>query len=510
MKKETIGAACAGIVILIIIAGFIFFQGNSSNTSSSVSSEIPKFQGSLSTSGGYFDHDTEGNRIIIPEIVPAGEDYIAITSGFHELALRANGSIVCWGGNGLFDQCNTPNENDFIAIAGGNEHSLALRSNGTIVCWGKRCGNEPEGNDYSSISTTHNLNLALRSNGSVAAWGDNLFDQENVPSENDFVMIAAGDYNGLALRSNGTIVCWGAKEYCDVPPGNDYVIISSSRQTNLAIKSSGELIAWDPFIGWNHYVPPGNDYVAISNSVDGHHLALRSDGRIVCWGETGLGVCNISSSKNNIAISAGSGLSLAITNPHAKEILAAEWQKTKARVKPSPGNASQQPQPLRTPVYPVKYVINATLPETSEKIMTYTVMDSGPLNPFPLSRSYLENNPSTYIPYKEFVMKKPSAAIEEFKTHRLSVSQTYLGNQGPIENANQIVVTNISVAYRDYPTASGTRCIQPVYSFYGFVEKDGIISYFLHDYVPATENLVEFDFLKKEAVVSPAQTVSSK
>lgn len=150
-------------------------------------------------------------------------------------------------------------------------------------------------------------------------------------------------------------------EYCDVPPGNDYVAISASRDSNLAIISSGELIAWDPYIGWNHYVPPGNDFVAISSGGE-HNVALRAEGTVVCWPD--YETRNISAFDNSIAISAGSSQVLAITNPHAKEILAAEWQKTKARIKTQPGDEKDDTAgENRIPVYPVTYTIEARLPE---------------------------------------------------------------------------------------------------------------------------------------------------
>jgi alpha-tubulin suppressor-like RCC1 family protein len=497
MRKASIGLAIACVVIIIIIT-LLYFPGVLFGTSSFHPPTSPAVQGVLVGSGGHFSTGSDGIRRLSAERVPAGDDYIVISSGFHQLALHSNGSIECWGSNGLFNQCNVPTEEDIIAIAGGSEHSLGLRQNGSIVCWGKSCRDVPTGNDFASISTINKLNLALRSNGTIVAWGSNNSGQEFVPEGNDFIAISAGEYNGIALRSNGSIVCWGAKEYCDVPPGDGYVTISASRNTNLAIAENGELIAWDPFIGWNQYVPSGNNYVAISNSVDGHHLALQADGTIVCWGETGTGVCNISSSSDNIAIAAGSSQSLAITNPRAREILATEWQKTKARVISQSGNKDQLQHPVRTPVYPVKYVMNANLSPIPVTIKAYTVLGSDQLNPLPLSQFDVEKNRSKYTPFKEYTIKNISEAFEEFKTHRLSVSMTYLKNNGPVENADQIIVTNISMMYKEYPTGSGMRVVQPYYCFSGFVEKDGEQSVFLKDYVPATENLVEFDLMKME------------
>jgi alpha-tubulin suppressor-like RCC1 family protein len=341
MKKVIFGII-TGILALTVLFTGIFYIGNLPGISSTPSSSVPQnFQGSLAVSGGFFDRDSEGNRIVVPGTVPSGDDYIAITgNGIYWLALHANGSIVCWGED-RSGQCNISPENDFIAIAAGDDNSVALRSNGSIACWGKiATGNKtiscipPPGNDFVAISSVEHQNLALHLNGSLVQWGSNLFSEGEVPSGTDYVAIAAGQFCNLALRSNGTIVCWGSEECCDAPPKDEYVAVSANRWTeHLALTSKGEIVAWDNIIGWKRNVPSGNDFIAVSAGRE-HNLALRSNGTIACWGPTGgHGECNISTVPDVIAVSACSPMSLAITNPRAKEILAAEWQKTKARIR---------------------------------------------------------------------------------------------------------------------------------------------------------------------------------
>ena len=60
-----------------------------------------------------------------------------ISAGYrHSLALRDDGSIVCWGDN-TFDQAPPAGvEGDFVAVAAGRVHSLALRADGSVACWG--------------------------------------------------------------------------------------------------------------------------------------------------------------------------------------------------------------------------------------------------------------------------------------------------------------------------------------------------------------------------------------
>lgn len=65
----------------------------------------------------------------------------AIAAGnSHSVALRSNGTVVVWGNN-QYDQTNVPaGLNNVVAIAkGGNESAdrvLALKADGTLACWG--------------------------------------------------------------------------------------------------------------------------------------------------------------------------------------------------------------------------------------------------------------------------------------------------------------------------------------------------------------------------------------
>ena len=53
---------------------------------------------------------------------------VAISAGYHSLALRKDGTVVAWGGGYDFGQTNVPvGLNRVIAIAAGQHHSLALK-----------------------------------------------------------------------------------------------------------------------------------------------------------------------------------------------------------------------------------------------------------------------------------------------------------------------------------------------------------------------------------------------
>ena len=54
----------------------------------------------------------------------------------HSLALRADGSVACWGDNRFGKAPPAGVEGDFVAVAAGYYHSLAVRADGSVACWG--------------------------------------------------------------------------------------------------------------------------------------------------------------------------------------------------------------------------------------------------------------------------------------------------------------------------------------------------------------------------------------
>ena len=56
--------------------------------------------------------------------------------GYHNLAVRTDGTVIGWGANFSGQATPPPGLNHVIAVAAGEWHSLALRSDGNVVGWG--------------------------------------------------------------------------------------------------------------------------------------------------------------------------------------------------------------------------------------------------------------------------------------------------------------------------------------------------------------------------------------
>jgi probable HAF family extracellular repeat protein len=250
------------------------------------------------------------------DLVPVGNDYIAISAGYsHGLALKSDGSLVGWGWNSD-GQTSVPDGNDYIAIGAGGLHSLALKSDGSIVGWGHDFDGQaspPGGSDYIAIAAGRWHSLALKSDGNLVGWGMDNYGQATPPDGNDYIAIAAGQFHSLALKSDGNLVGWGydSQGQASPPDGNDYIAIAAGGEHCLALKSDDSIVGWgDDFYGQST-VPDGNDYVAVAAGGN-HSLALKSDGRIVGWGWDIEGESSPPDGNDYIAIAAGYDYSLAL------------------------------------------------------------------------------------------------------------------------------------------------------------------------------------------------------
>ena len=81
-------------------------------------------------------------------------DVIAVESGYSSsIALKSDGTVVCWGNNDN-GQCNGASSiSDLIEIKAGSwYHTLGLKSDGTVVTWGL--------NDHGQTNVPGGLELA--------------------------------------------------------------------------------------------------------------------------------------------------------------------------------------------------------------------------------------------------------------------------------------------------------------------------------------------------------------
>jgi hypothetical protein len=121
------------------------------------------------------------------------------------MAVRANGSVVCWGDN-RFGQCTVPpGLGPVAAVAAGDGHSLALLRDGRVVGWGNNEDGQavpPAGlTGVVSLDAGYNRSLAMLVDGSVVVWGEGA-DALNLElaAFPDRLAVSAGGYHVVALK----------------------------------------------------------------------------------------------------------------------------------------------------------------------------------------------------------------------------------------------------------------------------------------------------------------------
>ncbi|MEU3606448.1 hypothetical protein AB0E83_13500 [Streptomyces sp. NPDC035033] len=200
-------------------------------------------------------------------------DVVAVASGaFHNLALRADGSVVAWGdndhgqlGDGTTTDRNTPVQvcaraqaapcSDFLTgitgLDGGSWHSLAVHADRTVSSWG------------------------LNSSGQL---GDGSGDfQKSVPVQVALTgaagSVAGGSGHSLALLTDGTVRGWGHNFFGQLGDGT-----ATGTHTPVQVCAPGQTAPCSSFLtGVNQIAAGGDHSVAL--------LSLQSEQGVVGWGD---------------------------------------------------------------------------------------------------------------------------------------------------------------------------------------------------------------------------------
>src|ERR1017187_8319810 len=112
-----------------------------------------------------------------------------------------------------------------LRLAAGQTYTCVIRADGSVLCWGGLRGGEsmPPAGAFTQISARGDQTCGLRPDGGLACWGGLA-----TPADGSFSQISVGSSHACGLRPNGCVVCWGDNSYGQsTPPAGVYSQISA-------------------------------------------------------------------------------------------------------------------------------------------------------------------------------------------------------------------------------------------------------------------------------------------
>lgn len=283
-----------------------------------------------------------------------------ITSSFHNLAIKTDGTLWAWGYNGYgqLGDGTTVNKTAPVQInlspnweiGVGENHSLTIK-NGTLWAWGSNAygqlGNGGTSNETTPVQIGTDTNwtrviagnyssYAIKSDGTLWAWGynasgrlgDGTIINRNTPVQittaTNWKKVVAGNGHTLAIKTDGTLWVWGNNSNgklglgyavistqvpTQVGTSTDWIDVSAGGTFSLAIKANHTLWAW----GGNYYGQLGDGtttdkptpiQIGTDTNWEGimaggyHSLAKKSNGTLWSSGENISGQLGIGTTTN--------------------------------------------------------------------------------------------------------------------------------------------------------------------------------------------------------------------
>jgi len=258
--------------------------------------------------------DPRYHNTLIPIRIGTDTNWASVSAGqAFTVGMRTDGTLWAWGAGGLVGDGTSTNRSSPVRIgtvwtyvSAGPSHTMAISRDGSLWAWGNngqgRLGDGTTTNrtapvrigtdtNWASVSAGTSHTVAVRTDGTLWAWGNNgsgrLGDgtttNRTYPVQIGplpvWAFAVAGDNHTAAVRTNGTLWAWGNNTNGRLGDGT-----TTNRNTPVQV---GTDINWASISlgghSWNPSLAPGG------HRIDGHTVAVRTDGTLWAWGHNGSG-----------------------------------------------------------------------------------------------------------------------------------------------------------------------------------------------------------------------------
>ena len=200
----------------------------------------------------------------------------------HGAAIRADGSIACWGHNWSGEAPPEGIAGTFVSVAVGNFTTLGLRADGSVLCVGREAHGETGefAGPYVEIAGGNNFWIGLRADGNLDVVGKGLVEYPGhygnthpvhrplLPGQHTgpFIAISANDnISVVAIRADGSAELWGGRlqKYFPTNLPGPYTGVATGPGDVLLLRANGDAEYHEVDGPWHFVVETGEHSVVI-------------------------------------------------------------------------------------------------------------------------------------------------------------------------------------------------------------------------------------------------------